>query len=118
MGERTDSGSAGLFSKNDHLKGADMRGIKNRAWAAVAAVCVMACMAVPGALQASQGQGSEEKAIPMDRLGAEIDQRYGAQGSGPVATDTGYKLAAKMQALEAEVTPAGLTVTSLAKKEG
>ena len=54
----------------------------------------------------------------MDRLGAEIDQRYGAQGSGPVATDTGYKLTAKMQALEAEVTPAGLTVTSLAKADG
>ena len=54
----------------------------------------------------------------MDRLGAEIDQRYGAQGSGPVATDTGYRFAAKMQALEAEVTPAGLTVRSLAKKEG
>ena len=54
----------------------------------------------------------------MNRLGAEIDQRYGAQGSGPVATDRGYRLAAKMQALEAEVTPAGLTVTSLAKTEG
>ena len=96
-----------------------MRGLKNRAWAAaVVAVCVMACMVVPGALQASQGPGPQEKAIPMVRLGAEIDQRYGAQGSGPVATDTGYKLTAKMQALEAEVTPAGLTVTSLAKKDG
>ena len=94
-----------------------MRGIKNRAWAAVAAVCVMACMVMPGALSQS-GPGSQEKAIPMGRLGAEIDQRYGAKGSGPVATGAGYKLAAKMQALEAEVTPAGLTVTSLAKNEG
>ena len=85
--------------------------------AVITAVCVMACMFVPGAL-ASQGQNPQEKAIPMNRLGAEIDQRYGAQGSGPVATDTGYRLAAKMQALEAEVTPAGLTVTSLAKSEG
>ena len=65
-----------------------------------------------------KGTSIQKTSIPMDRLGAEIDQRYGAQGSGPVATDTGYKLAAKMQALEAEVTPAGLTVTSLAKKEG
>ena len=97
-----------------------MRGIMNRAWTAafVAAVCMMACVFMPGSSQATQAKSAQENAIPMDRLGAEIDQRYGAQGSGPVATDTGYRLAAKMQALEAEVTPAGLTVTSLAKTEG
>ena len=118
FGEKTDSGSVGSFLKNDHLKGADMRGIKNRAWAVVAAVCMMACVFMPGFSQASQTKASHETAIPMDRLGAKIDQRYGAQGSGPAATAAGYRLVAKMQALEAEVTPAGLTVTSLAKKEG
>ncbi len=91
--------------------------MKRGAAAELAAVCVMLCMLVPGA-SASEGQSPQAKAIPMNKLGAEVDQRYGAQGSGPVATAAGYKLTAKMQALEAEVSPAGLTVTSLAKKEG
>ena len=85
--------------------------------AAVAAACVMVCMAVPGG-SASEAQSPQAKAIPMNKLGAEIDQKYGAKESGPVATATGYKLIAKMQALEAEVSIAGMTVTSLAKKEG
>ncbi len=76
------------------------------------------CGYARGRYRPTQAKSAQENAIPMGRLGAEIDQRYGAQGSGPVATAAGYRLAAKMQALEAEVTPAGLTVTSLAKNEG
>jgi hypothetical protein len=62
--------------------------------------------------------GEKQTPIPFNRLGAEVDKRYNAEAAEPVATGSGYKLAARMQALEAEVTAGGLIVTSLAQTEG
>ena len=84
------------------------QGVMRLGCAAFAAVVFLFTAAATYAAQ----PGSSQAAIPIDRLGAEIDQRYGHDSSLPVATAGGYKLAAKMQALEAEVTATGLTVTS------
>lgn len=74
--------------------------------------------AAHAAVTGLQPETQKQTAIPFKRLGAELDKRYGEKAAAPVAIGSGYSLTAKMQALQAEVTPAGLAVTSLAKTEG
>jgi len=81
---------------------------------------VMCCLCWCHLADAAQEKSTdnEQQAIPFNRLGAEVDARYGGKAAGPVATKNGFNLMAKMQALEAEVGPTGLRVTSLSKSEG
>jgi len=82
----------------------------------------LACLVMFGlsgeAAQTLPASDQKQTPIPFNRLGAEIDQKYGGQATGAVATERGYRLAAKMQSLVADVTAGGLTVTSIAKSEG
>ena len=97
-----------------------MRLDKNRMRSAVKGavfiVCLLAGAASSWATLPVAGQ--QQEPIPFNRLGAEIDKQYGGQTPQPVATRSGYRLVSKMQALEAEVSDRGLTITSLAKREG